>query len=157
MAVKTDISLRFYDKLLKDSETSCLNWTRATNKWGYGIVGVNGRSQLAHRVAWALKHGPIPDGMLVCHTCDNRKCCNPDHLWLGTNSENVADMKAKKRARAPRGETHKRSKLSDEAVREIRRTYLRKQVSQQALADKYGVSQVLVGMVVRGKIWTHVI
>lgn len=78
---------------------SCWNWTRYRNEWGYGRLRVNGEKQLAHRVSFQLFRGPIPAGMLVCHTCDNPACINPSHLFLGTNQDNVTDCMAKGRHR----------------------------------------------------------
>ena len=75
----------------------CWEWTAARNALGYGTISVKRRSTLAHRVAWELTHGPVPDGLCVCHTCDNPGCVRPDHLWLGTREENNHDRSAKGR------------------------------------------------------------
>lgn len=157
MARKSPVSERFWPKVKIGAPDECWEWQAYRNKLGYGVIGTgSNRSALAHRVAWTLSKGQIPASLLVCHRCDNPACCNPDHLWLGTNAENIADMKAKRRARAPRGASHKLSKLTDEIVREIRRDYVPRQVSQEHLARRYGVSQILVSLVIRRKIWTHV-
>lgn len=76
---------------------TCLEWTGATHR-GYGQIGVGGKALYAHRVAWMLEHGDIPDGMHACHHCDNPPCCNVEHLFLGDDAANVADMIAKGRA-----------------------------------------------------------
>ncbi|WP_350339401.1 HNH endonuclease signature motif containing protein [Paramicrobacterium chengjingii] len=88
-------SERLYSSLIS-TENGCLEWTGAS-VGGYGNIHVNGKSTLTHRLAWELAHGPIPNGMVVCHTCDNPPCCNPEHLFIGTQADNVRDMVSKRR------------------------------------------------------------
>jgi hypothetical protein len=85
---------------LERKPNGCLEWTKATNRHGYGLIGVDGRSRLAHRVAWTLANGPIPEGMCVLHRCDNPPCCDVEGcLFLGTQADNVTDMETKGRGR----------------------------------------------------------
>lgn len=79
-------------------DSGCIEWTGNSLPRGYGLIWVEGRSVLTHRFAWILANGPIPDGMLVCHHCDNPPCCNVAHLFLGTDATNAADRDAKGRA-----------------------------------------------------------
>lgn len=139
-----------FEAALEKTPGGCWEWKKYRNERGYGVMGVGGTTRLAHRVMWELTHGPIPEGMLVCHSCDNPACCNPEHLWLGSNSQNVADMRAKGRARALKGTKNANAKLTADEVRAIRQRYAAGGISQQALADEYGLSQPAVGRVVRG-------
>ena len=86
------------------SDSGCHEWTGGGVRRGYGVITINKRILRTHRLAWELANGPIPDGLYVCHSCDNPKCCNVDHLWLGTPQQNIDDMIAKGR--------HKESKKS---------------------------------------------
>jgi len=81
-----------------DPLSGCHIWHGSINHAGYGKLNVRNKSLAAHRLAWSLKHGPIPEGMILCHRCDVRRCCNPDHLVLGTRGDNMADHKAKRLA-----------------------------------------------------------
>ena len=134
----------------------CWVWTGLKNGDGYGSVWFGKRMDGTHRVAWTLTNGPIPDGMMVLHRCDNPPCCRPDHLFLGTQADNVRDMHAKGRARKAHGSACGMSKLTEEQVSEIRHRYAAGDVSQTKLAAEYGVSQVMVSQIVRRKTWTEV-
>lgn len=152
---------RFWSKVDKRGPDECWEW-QASGVSGYGTIGVGGRAGgkvLAHRLSWELHSGPIPDseehhGTVVLHTCDNRKCVNPAHLRLGTQSDNVRDMDAKgRRKNTPHhGEKHGNAKLTDEAVRFIRKSNL----PQKKLAEMFGVSKYPIYRIKSGKGWTHV-
>jgi len=102
--LNTDIDSRFWSKIDKGDGTGCWLWTAAKRSSGYGQFWLDGHQQSAHRASWQLHHGPIPEGMFVCHHCDVRPCVNPSHLFLGTLADNHADMCAK--GRQARGEKH---------------------------------------------------
>lgn len=86
------------ERMLKKVPDGCWIWLGATNENGYGTVSVDGKTKLAHRQSYILHKGPIEKGMLVCHTCDVRTCCNPDHLYLGTHLDNMRDMRLRDRS-----------------------------------------------------------
>lgn len=141
---------RLLAKIAIDAETGCWNWTAGKFPDGYGqFVEIN-RSRGAHRVSYELHCGAIPERMCVCHRCDNRACINPDHLFLGTNSENMADMTAK--GRQARGTSNARAKLTEADVLAIRSA---SGITQQKLAKQYGVGQILISRIRRGKLWAH--
>jgi hypothetical protein len=125
---------------------ACWEWSGARNNSGYGRVMFRGLHTTAHRTAYTLTHGPVPDGLNVLHTCDNRACCNPAHLWLGTIADNSRDMCLKGRAHTT---------LTLDAVRAIRREYAEGGTTYRALATRYGVSHMTVAHVVTRNTWKH--
>ena len=163
--------------------TPCLEWQACRDRGGYGGFKASGKIERAHRMAWELAHGPIPDGLHVLHRCDNPPCVANDHLFLGTEADNAHDRDAKGRqsrgdshwsrqhperlARGnangsrlhpesrPRGERHVNAKLTETIVREVfkRRS---QGMTYQKIGEEFGVSDVLVGRVLARKIWAHV-
>lgn len=114
-----DDAVRFMSKVAKDAVTGCWIWKAFTYPSGYGCFCLGRRSGRAHRAAWELFRGPIPQGLFVCHHCDVPACVNPDHLFLGRDRDNVADRDAK--GRQAKGESIGISRLDAEAVRAMRR------------------------------------
>lgn len=147
-----------------DKTADCWVWNGYRVPDGYGRVMLRRKIWMAHRLSWAMARGPIPDGLTVCHRCDNPPCVNPDHLFLGTNADNNADAHAKGRRayqrgtfrpNGLRGETHPHAKLSEDQVREIR---LARAVGEDALAlsGRYGVSRNQIYLIERRKSWPHI-
>lgn len=138
--------------------SGCWNWTRPLFK-GYGFATDPMRqnhSIRAHRLAWISRNGPIPDGLCVLHRCDNRRCVNPEHLFLGTRGDNNRDMTAKGRQVSPRGEANPQAKLTEEDVREIRGLHRIGGLKQETIAGLFGISQHRVSDILRGVGWNHV-
>lgn len=139
----------------------CWEWTGSKLKCksgGYGRLLIAKKSQLAHRYSYSINVGPIPEGINVCHHCDNPSCVRPSHLFLGTNADNAADRDAKGRQVVRRGEEFTHSKLTDESVRFIRENYTpgHPVFGSRAMARKFGVSSTVVKWVRQNKIWKHV-
>lgn len=156
------VSRRFLAKVDKGGGGGCWLWTGAKDGGGYGSVWFRDRSEKAHRVSYCLAHDvEIPTGTNVCHTCDTPACVNPDHLFLGTQKDNMADSKAKGRHRIlppeklPRGERQGCHKLRNEQVLDIRRLYSEGSTLPD-LAGRYGVSRSNVYLIVRRRTWKHV-
>ena len=151
----------FWSKVdIKDDANACWEWQGAKKPKGYGNVRINKKYLLTHRVAFELAVGEIPDGMMVCHICDNPSCCNPAHLMLGTAKSNYADMLLKNRQQfkknAARGARNVNAKLDDHAIHQIRSAYKHTSINQYELAELYGVSQSCIGSIVRNETWRHV-
>jgi hypothetical protein len=135
------------------NDKGCWLWRRKILKSGYGDIGINGKSVLAHRASYEAFRGPIPNGAQVCHKCDVKSCVNPEHLFLGTQKQNQADMVAK--GRSARGEMASSAKLTERAVREIRRA-LPSYGYREALSKKFGVSPGSVSNIRARRTWAHV-
>ncbi len=149
---------RFWASVRKADGDECWEWQGAFEKDGYGysekvINGVTYRG--AHRYSYALHFGPIPDGLCVCHRCDNPKCVRPDHLFLGTNYDNVQDRERKGRGGGGR-KPGCAQKLTEENVLLIREKYARGELNQKAEALKLGVDPSMISRLARGQRWGHV-
>ena len=135
-----DIAERLLSKIEESSKDGCWVWSASCFNSGYGRIKVAGKYWLAHRASYACFIGEIPAGMFVCHVCDNPKCINPNHLFLGTPAENVQDMLRKGRANKARGEKHYCAKLTNvqrKEVLELRRSGK----TLQTIAGIYGVTR----------------
>lgn len=149
---------RFFSKIDKSSVDGCWIWTGNKVGSGYGTIGLGRRGEgtvYAHRLSWELANGPIPDGMFLCHRCDNPPCVNPAHLFLGTPADNVQDAIAK--GRHIKGELVGGCVLTEANVITIRRRYAAGGIRQEDLAAEYGVTRSNIGAIIRGRSWAHLI
>lgn len=160
---------RFWSKVDIKGENECWLWIAARFKEGYGAFKLNGQNKKASRVAFVISNGSIPNGMLVCHSCNNPPCCNPKHLFAGSYDDNMKHMIACGRSLAGdlnpmriggdfviRGEKHPSSKMTQEKVLDIRKRHADKTASLGFLAREYGVTKQSIYAIVHRKSWTHI-
>ncbi len=141
---------------------TCWLWKAGTDSGGYGHIFAFGQQEQAHRVSYAITYGEIPEGMNVQHECDNPPCVRPDHLFLGTQADNTADMWAKGRGVlpigvVPFGECHPHHKLEENEVIAIRDRYKEGNVPQRSLAAEYRISRGQISKIVLGHNWKHLL
>jgi hypothetical protein len=146
----------YESKVIPVPESGCWLAVRFNGRWHYGSMMIKGLSMGLHRWSWTLFRGPIPDGLFVCHKCDTPQCSNPDHLYLGTPSENQSDSVKRGRQWGPRlkGETNGRAKVTADQVREIRK--LPRPIRLAKTAAKYGLSVPGLKSILGGYNWKHV-
>lgn len=152
------IQERFWSKVSKISDDNCWLWLGDKISNGYGRFSLKNKKYLAHRFAFSLDNNiPINNiDCFICHTCDNRLCVNPRHLFKGTNSDNMVDMYRKGRGNDNKGEKHGASKLTDAEVLKIRQLCITG-ISQQKIASMYNVSQSLITNIKLNKTWKHLV
>jgi hypothetical protein len=157
--MKTTFEERFEAKVDRTGgPDACHLWTAVKSGHGYGHISVKGKPYAAHRAAWELVNGPIPDGLLVRHSCHNRACVNPEHLSVGTHQDNADDkVRAGRQSRGYKlnGAANGNAKLNEDniiAIREMRELGW----TQKVIADLHGVAQETISHICTGKIWSHV-
>lgn len=134
------------------TESGCWFWLGNLDEGGYGTIRISGKMLKAHRASWMLHRGQIPDGLKVLHSCDIPCCINPDHLFLGTQVDNMRDRASKGRDPDTRGTKNGRAKLTEDQVRAIRA----ETGSNSEIAKRYGVGKSMVSYIRLGRNWGHV-
>lgn len=141
----------FINKNIKKDQYGCWLWMKAKHRQGYGSIRFKNKFGLVHRVVWEVYKGEIPEGMKVCHSCDQPACCNPDHLFLGTQKDNVYDMINKGRKKINIRKT-RRNKLNYEQVQEIKALH-GNGMTRKELEKKFSVSQTCIAKILTGVSW----
>jgi hypothetical protein len=153
-AAELDV-FRFFLRINLNNETNCWEWDTSSRDNPYGIFRIRKTQLKAHVVSYALFTGPVPEDLCVCHTCDNPPCVNPDHLFLGTQNDNIKDCWGKGRGRkfpSQNGESNVVSKLTEENVLYLRNHY---KPPMSAWAKKYGVTEATLYHALKGDTWSH--
>ena len=147
----------FWNNMDLSDLRGCWPWMAGHFTKGYGCVWLDDKAVRTHRVVWELIYGPIPEGLQVLHSCDNRPCCNPEHLFLGTNQDNVDDRTRKGRGKRPDqvGEKNPSVKLNEENVKEIYNLYKTGYFSQEELGISFGVTSSNIRHILEGRTWKH--
>jgi hypothetical protein len=150
--------LPFWERVAAQTEinaSGCHVFTGSKDDCGYGRINKDGKLVRLHRAVWERDHGEIAQGIVVCHTCDNRACINPAHLFVGTQADNIRDMDSKGRRRSLIGSAHGGAKLTEEQIPVIR-SLLANGKTCAAIADMYGVSEGMIRHIYHGRAWTHI-
>lgn len=155
MSFSEKVIKRFWSKVIIGYSDECWEWQAGISSAGYGAFSDKGITHGAHRVSYELhSRNKIPLGMCVCHSCDNKLCVNPDHLWLGTRADNVYDKTQKNRQ--ARGESNGITKLNDKLIRKIRKLHKTEKRSSRYLAKVFGVSKATIQRIINYQTWKHV-
>ena len=157
LAKLSDKAIGLFKNKIKKSiggDNECWIWKHSLTSRGYGMIQWGGKIYMTHRIAFFINRGYDPSPLCVCHTCDNRACNNPKHLFAGTNRDNQMDKVSK--GRQFKGENHPRAKLTEAQVRQIRVFSEVDGISKARIGRWFGVTDVMVGLIVRRKAWPHV-
>jgi hypothetical protein len=151
---------RFWSRV--DKTDGCWCWVGSRNKAGYGQMWLNGKMERAHRLSWKIIKGDMPKGLFLCHKCDNRACVNPDHLFIGTQIDNMRDCANKKRLWLQRhpesyyGAKHPGAKLTESDVMIVLKLLETRQYTNGEIASIYGVHRTTINKIAVGKNWSSV-
>jgi hypothetical protein len=159
--IKDSLVWRFWIKF-KRPKDGCWEWLASKDECGYGMIKRGGYGRAGHSVmrahilSWVLYNGPIPSGLCVLHKCDNPKCVNPEHLFLGTKADNNHDRDKKGRHIAFHGVEHPMHKLTNIDVKNIRKSYSKQKRNGVTIAKQYNINSSTLYGIVNYKIWKHI-
>ncbi len=146
------VLIRFWSKVDKQSDSECWNWI-GSNDSNYGEIRINNRNYKAHRLSYCIHYNEDPGEFLVCHECNNKLCVNPNHLFLGTDSDNLQHS-FDTNVRSHQGSLHPKARLLDSNIQEIRD--LQGTLSERKIARLFNVGRGTIRAVLSGKTWAHV-
>jgi len=139
----------------KVDSNGCWVWTHGRFQFGHGRIKILGCDLKAHRISWELHNGPIPEGLFVLHSCDNPPCINPEHLFLGTQQDNIDDMRAKGRQPNTKGKANGAARLSEEQVMQIKTLLREGFYTHEEIGAGFEVNRATISQIARGKNWSH--
>ncbi len=146
---------RLWSKVNILSDNKCWEWQGAKTTAGYGVIRIDYEANYTHRLAWSLKNkGEIPKKGVICHRCDNPACCNPSHLFLGTQADTVRDAASKNRM--PKGEKHFNTNITTDIVRQIRYLGEYTTMTKKKISERFGISRQAVTDILYKRTWGHV-
>ncbi len=154
MSCRRSTPADFWKRVNKSTNEKCWEWTGALDTGGYGTLSYQCKKKIASRLSYELTYGQIPPGFDVLHRCDNTKCVNPNHLFLGTQLDNMRDCVAKNRM--PKGSENPFSKLTESDVIRIRQLYSTGAMNGIQLANKFGIRSQTVYQIIHRQCWTHI-
>lgn len=155
LEITSSLRERFSRRVCVGGLHECWQWLGATRN-GYGCIKHSGKVFSSHVVAWRLAGNVIAPGHIVCHTCDNRLCCNPSHLYCGTPTDNILDMMDRRRVPVHCGEEIYNAKLTDDAVRKVFAIHFVRGFGAKRIAQMFGVSRKTIDSVLARETWKHV-
>jgi hypothetical protein len=155
MPSKLDCLVSFQNKYIIDSTTNCWNCIGYKDKNGYGFITINKKHYRIHRISYFIYNGPFDLSLQILHSCDNPSCCNPKHLFIGDQFDNMQDCVNKGRLNPGHGENKNNSKFTNQKIIEIREKYL-KGVSIRKLGKEYNVDHGHISKIINYKIWKHI-
>ena len=144
---------RFWQQVDKKQNNLCWNWIGYYNKNGYGKIKINRKMISTHRFCWKIHFGEISKDLCVLHTCDNPRCVNPNHLFLGTQQDNIKDMILKNRQYHPKGENNCKAKLTSYQVKQIRLFCNQKKLTQTQIGKMFNVNNPTISKIKNNKTW----
>jgi hypothetical protein len=148
---------RFWEKVDKTNPDGCWIWVGARSGNRAGLFAITKYNRIIpYRFSYELKYGKIPEGLFACHKCDNGLCVNPDHIFIGSQTDNMRDMSEKDRSHHTHGADLHRGCLTDNDIREIRKFYHDQKLSTRKIAQMYGVGKTTIEQILNGITWAHV-